>query len=126
MAIESVRAINNSMRFPPGSTAKDTRNTPLQFAVGAHIVGIEFPAMWGGEWAIGWADNVRGSFRVSDVVLEPPGKADIRSGPSNMQAMTRWKRTPKEKDTGDWLKFDKNEVITGITCELQSHTQSRT
>lgn len=114
VATESFRQVNNTIRHPPDL------NTVLQFASGARIVGVEFPGRYGGEWAIGWADNSRGAFPVECVKLVPPDQSQIRKqAGSNLRAVARWKRSPKDKDS-QWLKFDKAEAITGISCKCQA------
>jgi hypothetical protein len=48
----------------------------LQFAAGQKIVGVEFPARYGGEWAVGWADHARGAFLVEGMRLVPPSRGE--------------------------------------------------
>ncbi|KAH8889660.1 hypothetical protein GQ53DRAFT_747871 [Thozetella sp. PMI_491] len=120
IATETFRMTNGTLKMPPGNS----REQPLQFAVGARIVGIEFPARYNGEWAIGWADNVRAPFPLDCVKLKPPAKGHIRKQPtSSLRAVARWGRKPKdkEKETADWLKFDKGDVITGISYPYPEH-----
>ncbi|KAJ9148906.1 Sh3 domain-containing protein [Pleurostoma richardsiae] len=120
----------------PTATAAETyRQTPirgirrppdghrvLQFAVGAKIVGIEFPPRYNGEWCTGWADNEWAVFPAETVRLEPPPKSQIRmQGASNMKAVARWKWSYKGKDQGHWLKFDKGDTITGIGWTYSEH-----
>ena len=70
------------LRMPPD------RAHVLQFAAGQKIVGVEFPARYGGEWAVGWADHARGAFLVEGVRLVPPSsrgeevvmRGDVESG----------------------------------------------
>lgn len=117
VAIETVRISPlKSIRSPSASSSV----LPLQFASSARIVGIDFPPRWAGEWAVGWHDNQRGVFPISSVRLEPPMKGDIAETPSNIQAISRWRRNPVSKEFGGWLKFDKGEMITCITCESPS------
>jgi hypothetical protein len=102
-------------------TSPDTSIATLQFFAGQRIVGIEFPARFNGEWALGWADNVRGAFPTDSVKLEAPPEHDVRkTAASRLRAVARWKRHPKEKDVKEsgWLRFEKGEVITNISCEL--------
>ncbi|KAK3944901.1 hypothetical protein QBC46DRAFT_437685 [Diplogelasinospora grovesii] len=119
---------------PPGTVTNSALRTPpdraavLQFAAGAKIVGVEFPAKYNGEWGIGWADNVRAAFPLDCVRLSPPEKRDVRmQATSNMSAVARWKRHPREKNGKDkdqmvqWLKFDRGEVITSISFPYTEH-----
>ena len=113
VATETFRSTNGALRAPP------TREAVLQFAVGARIVGVEFPPRFHGEWGIGWADNVRAAFPVDCVRIEPPPKTQVRmEQSSSMRAVARWSRKPKDKnkELGDWLRFEKGEIITGIGC----------
>lgn len=111
VATDTFRQSNNTLRHPPDN------HPVLQFAAGARIVGIEFPGKYGGEWAIGWADNVRAAFPIDCVKFMPPDQSQIRmQARSNLRAVARWKRSPKDKDS-QWLKFDKGEAITGIGCK---------
>lgn len=67
-----------------------------------------------------WHDNVFASAPTDIIRLDPPPAADVKIGrTTQFQAKTRWKFAPKEKDKdkGDWLKFDKGETITNICCE---------
>lgn len=93
---------------------------PLQFFAGQRVVGIHFPPRLGGEWALGWADNARGAFPADCVRLEPPPEREVRRTPgSGLRAVARWRRHPKDRDVkeGGWLRFEKGEVITNISCE---------
>jgi len=112
-AVDSMKRSYGGIRRPPGG------GEPLQFAVGAKIVGIEFPAKYNGDWGVGWSDQCRALFPMDCVKLDPPPKTEIRmqTTSSPMVATARWKWNPKDKDRADWLKMDKNEVITNISCE---------
>ncbi|RYP53896.1 hypothetical protein DL768_001208 [Monosporascus sp. mg162] len=93
----------------------------LQFAVGAKIVGIEFPAKYEGKWALGWHDGVRAAFETDAVLLDAPPKGEIRmQGTSSLQAIARWKWNQKGGD-GKWLKFDKGDVIKNIGWSHEDH-----
>lgn len=115
-------ALGGALRAPPPPDDGQQQQV-LQFLAGQRIVGIEFPARFDGLWAVGWADNVWAAFPADVVRLEPPPPAEIGRGNggggngSNLRAVARWKRHPKDKDPGGWLKFDKGEVITNISCE---------
>lgn len=133
IATETRRSVNNVMRAPPD------RAHPLQYAVGARIVGIEFPAKYDGKWGVGWHDGVRAAFELDSVRLEAPPRSETRMGGSvgnsaasimsgvsggsgnhtNVQAMARWKWS--QKGEGNWLKFDKGEVIRNINWVYNDH-----
>lgn len=114
-AIETYRSgPSKSLRRPPDGMKV------LQFASGAKIVGVEFPAKYQGQWCVGWADHDWAAFPAEVVRLDPPQEKDIRKlGTSNMRAVVRWKWSVKNKDRGDWLKLDKGDEITNINCKLQ-------
>ncbi|EON97712.1 putative sh3 domain-containing protein [Phaeoacremonium minimum UCRPA7] len=109
-AIEMYRSTpSKSIRRPPDGMKV------LQFATGAKIVGVEFPAKYQGQWCVGWADHDWAAFPADVVRLDPPQEKDIRKlGTSNMKAAVRWKWSVKNKDRGDWLKLDKGDMITNI------------
>ncbi|RYO80905.1 hypothetical protein DL764_009835 [Monosporascus ibericus] len=93
----------------------------LHFAVGAKIVGIEFPAKYDGKWALGWHDGVRAAFEADTVLLDTPPKGEIRmQGTSSLQAIARWKWNQKGGDE-KWLKFDKGDVIKNISWSHKDH-----
>ncbi|KAI1130533.1 hypothetical protein F5Y10DRAFT_235441 [Nemania abortiva] len=105
---------HGTMRLPPD------RQAVLHFAVGARIVGIEFPAKYDGKWAIGWHDGVRAAFETDAVQLEAPPKAEVKmQGTSSVQAVARWKWHQKGDDR--WLKFDKGDVIKNISWVYSDH-----
>lgn len=113
IATEAFRTTHGAVRAPPDGSRK------LQFCAGQRIVGVEFPSKYGGEWGIGWADNVRAAFPAEVVRLEAPHVDEIRRpGSSNLKAVARWKRHPKERDPGAWLRFNRGEVVTNISCKL--------
>jgi hypothetical protein len=94
------------------------RTKGMEMATGAKVVGVEFMAKWNGEWCMGWHDGMYASFPFEVVRLEPPPHQEIRMGtPTGMKAVARWKFRTGDKDKGDWLKFDKDELITNINCE---------
>lgn len=111
----------------------------LQLAAGQKIVGVEFPARYGGEWAVGWADHGRGAFPVEVGRLILPlsrgSEAGRVEGKGGLWAVTRW-ASPKtgfgdgegngrrgkgkkgdETEEVRWLRFGEGEVITDISCE---------
>lgn len=106
------------------STFGMSRNTPdrapvLQFAIGARIVGVEFPDKYNGRWGIGWHDGIRGAFEADAVQIDAPPKDEVRMrGDSSLQTIAKWKWNQKGDDR--WLKFDKGEVIKNISCEFLS------
>ncbi|RYP55829.1 hypothetical protein DL771_012296 [Monosporascus sp. 5C6A] len=115
MTTETRKFQHGIMRTP------QDRSPVLQFAVGAKIVGIEFPAKYDGKWALGWHDGVRAAFEADAVLLDTPPKGEIRmQGTSNLQAIARWKWNQKGGDE-KWLKFDKGDVIKNISWSHKDH-----
>jgi hypothetical protein len=109
-ATETRKMSHGTMRLPPD------RQPVLHFAVGARIVGIEFPAKYEGKWAMGWHDGVRAAFETDAIRLDAPPKAEVRmQGTSSVQTVARWKWNQKGDDR--WLKFDKGDVIKNISCK---------
>ncbi|KAI3322152.1 hypothetical protein HD806DRAFT_139301 [Xylariaceae sp. AK1471] len=105
---------HGTMRLPPD------RQPVLHFAVGARVVGIEFPPKYDGRWAIGWHDGVRAAFETDAVQLEAPPKGEVRmQGTSSVQAVARWKWNQKGDDR--WLKFDKGDIIKNISWVYSDH-----
>ncbi|KAF3005442.1 hypothetical protein E8E14_004372 [Neopestalotiopsis sp. 37M] len=114
VATETRRNAHGIMRSPPD------RGAVLQFAVGAKLVGIEFPEKYEGKWGIGWHDGVRAAFEAESVCLDAPPKNETRmQGTSSMQAVARWKWS--QKGDGMWLKFDKGDVIKNISWTYSDH-----
>lgn len=112
VATETRKLSHGTMRLPPD------RQPALHFAVGAKIVGIEFPPKYEGKWAIGWHDGVRAAFETDAVQLEGPTKAEVKmQATSSVQGVARWKWSQKGDER--WLKFDKGDVIKNISCESQ-------
>lgn len=95
-------------------------HTPaFELAEGARIIGIEFPSKYQGEWALGWHDGAKKSIPFDVIRLESPPKNEVRmGGTSNIVAVARWRHSPKTKDGGEWLRFDKGDVISNISCEF--------
>ncbi|RYO77950.1 hypothetical protein DL766_006204 [Monosporascus sp. MC13-8B] len=115
MATETRKLQHGIMRTP------QDRTPVLHFAVGAKIVGIEFPAKYDGKWALGWHDGVRAAFEADAVLLDTPPKGEIRmQGTSSLQAIARWKWNQKGGDE-KWLKFDKGDVIKNISWSHKDH-----
>ncbi|RBQ71441.1 hypothetical protein VDGD_21481 [Verticillium dahliae] len=97
------------------------RTPAFELAEGARVVGIEFPAKYEGEWAMGWHDGEYKSVPVDVLRLEVPGRGQVRMGAaSGVEAVAKWRFAPKGKDV-DWLRFDKGEVITNITWSSEEH-----
>ncbi|KAK7748448.1 hypothetical protein SLS62_008604 [Diatrype stigma] len=115
VATETRKYQNGVMRTPPD------RTPVLHFAVGAKIVGIEFPPKYEGKWGLGWHDGVRAAFETDTVLLDAPPKGEIRmQGTSNVQAVARWKWNQKGGDE-KWLRFDKGDVIKNISWSHKDH-----
>ncbi|KAL8382701.1 hypothetical protein RB595_006473 [Gaeumannomyces hyphopodioides] len=124
-AVETIRQAIGTLRAPP-----DTSLPPLQFATGARIIGVEFPARFGGEWVSGWNDNAKGLFPASAVRLEPPPSEQVvtasQQGGASMRAVARWKFVIKEgKDQqrggSEWLRLEKGETINNIGWAYPGH-----
>lgn len=117
MAIETFRKAHGALRRPFDGVV------PIQFPIGSKIVGIEFPAKYKGEWAVGWFDNVRGPFPVEHVRLDPPPRNEIRTqGTSALRATTRWKwASSSAYRNSEWLKLDRNETVTNIIWSHPDH-----
>ncbi|PTB70738.1 hypothetical protein BBK36DRAFT_1165243 [Trichoderma citrinoviride] len=91
------------------------RTPALEFIQGAKITGITWPARYNGEWAFGWHDGVHASIPTDIIKLDRPPFGQIkRNATSRIRAKAKWKFAPKEKNE-DWLKFDKDEIISNIT-----------
>ncbi|KAI1813391.1 hypothetical protein GGS20DRAFT_586560 [Poronia punctata] len=105
---------HSTMRLPPD------RQPVLHFAIGARIVGIEFPAKYEGKWAIGWHDGVRAPLEADTVQIEAPSRSEVKmQATSSVQAVARWKWNQKGDDR--WLKFDKGDVIKNISWVYEDH-----
>ncbi|KAH8681258.1 hypothetical protein BX600DRAFT_16720 [Xylariales sp. PMI_506] len=114
VATDTRKSANGILRVPPDRAAA------LQYAVGARIVGIEFPPKYEGKWALGWHDGIRGAFELDSVHLDAPPRNETRmQGTSNIQAVARWKWS--QKGEGNWLKFDKGDVIKNISWTYSDH-----
>lgn len=93
------------------------RSAALELAQGARITGLEWPEQYHGDWCYGWHDGVHATVPTDIIRIDPPPMGQIKmSGTSLIRAKARWKFSPKDKDKGDWLKFDKGDVITNINC----------
>ncbi|CAK7269766.1 hypothetical protein SEPCBS57363_003766 [Sporothrix epigloea] len=116
-AIETFRKVGGAVRRPPDGSA------PIQFPIGSKIVGIEFPAKFKGDWAVGWFDDVRGPFPTEHIRLNPPPRNEIRTqGTSTLQATVRWKwASTSVYRSSDWLRLDRNETVTNIIWAHPEH-----
>ncbi|KAI0020958.1 hypothetical protein F4780DRAFT_305804 [Xylariomycetidae sp. FL0641] len=114
VALETRKVQHGIMRSPPDRTPS------LHFAIGARIVGIEFPAKYEGKWAMGWHDGLRGAFEVDSVQFGPPPKGEVKmQGTSHMQAAVRWKWNQKGDEK--WLKLDKGDMVKNISWTYPDH-----
>ncbi|PHH50590.1 hypothetical protein CFIMG_007377RA00001 [Ceratocystis fimbriata CBS 114723] len=98
-------------------------HTPVfEMAEGARIVGIKFLERYEGEWCMGYHDNRYASFPFDVVRLEPPPAGQIqRKSTSTVQAVARWKFTPRIKGKNDWLTFNKGDLISNIAFVSPNH-----
>ncbi|MBE3110830.1 MAG: hypothetical protein IMZ46_10025, partial [Acidobacteria bacterium] len=95
------------------------RTPAFELAMGAKIVGVQFPDKYNGEWGMGYHDGKFASFPTESVrILPPPPHELILGGTSPARAVARWKFVIKEKGKAktEWLKFDKGDVISNICC----------
>ncbi|KAI0555490.1 hypothetical protein F4679DRAFT_570033 [Xylaria curta] len=114
IATDTRKMSHGTMRLPPD------RQPALPLAIGAKIVGIEFPIKYEGKWGIGWHDGVRAAFETEAVQLEAPPKTEVRmQATSSVQAVARWKWNQKGDER--WLKFDKGDVIKNISWVYNEH-----
>ncbi|UKZ73840.1 hypothetical protein TrVFT333_001493 [Trichoderma virens FT-333] len=91
------------------------RTPALELITGAKITGLTWPARYAGEWAFGWHDGVHASVPMEVIKLDrPPFNLIKRNNTSRIRAKAKWRFAPKEKNE-DWLKFEKDEIITNIT-----------
>lgn len=94
------------------------RTPALELVVGSKVTGLSWPSKYNGEWCMGWYDGVHASVPLETLRLNPPPSRDIKmDGMSHIRAKSRWKFSHKDKDKTEWLKFDKDEIITNISCE---------
>ncbi|KAK8079780.1 hypothetical protein PG997_007598 [Apiospora hydei] len=111
VATETRKLTHGILRSPPD------RNPVLEYAVGARIVGIEFPPRGQSAGTTGSG----GAFESDTVKLEPPPRSEVRmQGTSNMQAVARWKFRQTGGE-GNWLKFNKGDVIENIGWAYTDH-----
>ncbi|VUC25346.1 unnamed protein product [Clonostachys rosea] len=96
------------------------RTPALELGHNARITGITWPEQYLGDWCFAWHDGVQASVPFELIRFDPPPSNMIRYDRSSLlQAKARWKFSIKEKnkdkDTVNWLKFDKGDVITNIS-----------
>lgn len=115
------RYMEKKLTRPEGKRADQL----LQFFLGARIIGVEFPAAFGGKWCTGFHDGEWGYFPSKLVELEKPrpGRLDAPplqfqggAGGSNVKVVTRFKwdgGTAGASEKG-WLSFDRGEKITNV------------
>lgn len=102
------------------------RTEALELAQGARLSGIKWIPKHNGEWMMAWHDGIFASVPTDIVQLDGPPASEIKAdGTSHVRARARWRFAPKDKDKGDWLKFDKNEVITNICCKCRARAKTR-
>ncbi|KAI0482527.1 hypothetical protein GGR56DRAFT_191696 [Xylariaceae sp. FL0804] len=108
-----------------GARSPPDRTPVLHFAVGARVVGIEFPDRYEGRWAVGWHDGARAALEADAVRFEAPPRGEVRmqkggeGGDTNVQAVARWRWHQKGDDR--WLRFDKGDVIKNIAWTYAGH-----
>lgn len=122
----------NEIASLPSGTAKEQarrmygmrllydRSPALEVAQGAKITGLTWPVQYHGEWCFGWHDGNYASIPADMVRLDPPATKEIRyDRSSNIRAKAKWKFVQKDKEkekNGEWLKFDKGDIITNVSC----------
>ncbi|OAA80907.1 RING finger domain-containing protein [Akanthomyces lecanii RCEF 1005] len=98
------------------------RTPALELVVGSKVTGLSWPSKYNGEWCMGWYDGVNASVPLEALRLDPPPSRDIKmDGTSHVRAKSRWKFSHKDKDKTEWLKFDKDEIITNISWVYPEH-----
>ncbi|KAF4126624.1 hypothetical protein GMORB2_0360 [Geosmithia morbida] len=91
------------------------RSPALQVAKGARITSLRWPDRYNGEWCFGWHEGTFASIPFDIVRLEVPPSDEIRyDRQSLVTAKAKWRFSVKDKEYGDWLKFDKNETISNL------------
>ncbi|KFA75805.1 hypothetical protein S40288_07786 [Stachybotrys chartarum IBT 40288] len=115
IARESVRRVYGQRLLPDRTRAHEV-------AIGGKVTALTWPEKYAGEWCLGWHDSVYASIPTNCLRLETPPQQELRTGGvSSIRARTRWRFKPNDKDPGDWLRFDKNEVITNINWAYIDH-----
>lgn len=129
-----IEARSEILHLPTG-TAKDAarrlygqrllfdRTAALELAAGARITGLTWPAKYNGEWAMGWHDGVHASVPTDLLKLDEPGDQHVKiGGTGNIRARARWRYNPGKDKSSNWLKFEKNDMITDIGCRCPYRT----
>lgn len=103
----------------------------LQFFIGARIIGVEYPRVYGGKWCTGFHDGEWGFFPAKSIELEKPRPGGLDAPPMQFQGgggtsvtvVTRWKWDAVAagggtagglSEKGWWLGFEKGEKITNV------------
>ncbi|KAL6923701.1 hypothetical protein FSST1_000975 [Fusarium sambucinum] len=96
------------------------RTPAHELVLNARIVGLSWPPKYLGEWAMGFHDGIQASVPTEILRLDPPPPEQVKvDGTSPVQATAKWKFNHKDKAKGDWLKFEKDEIITNISWPYQ-------
>lgn len=121
-SLPTARAIVTHRPKSSKFTPKDPAGRPvLQFAIGAHIVGITLPEAFNGQWCSGYHDGEQGTFPYHTILLEGPQNGDVvMNTKSPLMATARWDHKPNGKESG-WLTISKKEKITNIGFPFQDH-----
>ncbi|CZS74088.1 unnamed protein product [Fusarium graminearum] len=122
---------SNTSHLPTATTKEAARRmygqrllydrTPAhELVLNARIVGLSWPPKYLGEWAMGFHDGIQASVPTEILRLDPPPSEQVKiDGTSPVQATAKWKFNHKDKVRGDWLKFEKDEIITNISWPYQ-------
>ncbi|ESU16377.1 hypothetical protein FGSG_09752 [Fusarium graminearum PH-1] len=122
---------SNTSHLPTATTKEAARRmygqrllydrTPAhELVLNARIVGLSWPPKYLGEWAMGFHDGIQASVPTEILRLDPPPSEQVKiDGTSPVQATAKWKFNHKDKVKGDWLKFEKDEIITNISWPYQ-------
>lgn len=101
----------------PRIIANRTRTEQLQVAIGAKVTGIIWPPQYNGRKIFAWHNGTFASVPSDLVALTAPMSNNLVSvGANSARATAKWKFSPTYGKT-TWLKFDKGDEITNISCE---------
>jgi hypothetical protein len=93
----------------------------LQFAIGARIIGIDFPAKFNGQWCSGYHDGEFAIFPYNTIQFDGPMEGKIVMDlKSPLVATARWDHKPKDTSS-KWLTFSKKEKITNISFHFEDN-----